>query len=418
MLSIEQLTHHVRNALDHLYDPDRLRHSPLAVLLGVEGKLNTPLLLRRIMTNAIESLRPEADVPHHSPVWRAHEVLLYRYVQQFSQREVADQLGLSVRHLRREQEAALEMLATQLWTEFRLGEDAESEVSRREDRVPPSSPQELSPSISDELAWLRDPSLNEPADPSQVLSEVMRLAGSLAAQYGVHLEITAPDSLPNLAIHPAALRQAILSLITVAIRRTPGGRVLMSAKPTQQAMEIRLRAIDLRPGPRAILHDDTASLDMAHRLVSIFGGVLSVPTEESSFTAMLTLPILEQVPVLIVDDNEDTVQLFKRYASATRYHLIGTHDPDEVLTLAKTLSARIIVLDVMMPGVDGWELLGRLRQHPITGQIPIVICTVLAQEELALSLGASSFLHKPVTRQVFLETLDSQVLAQAIVSRR
>jgi len=74
-------------------------------------------------------------------------------------------------------------------------------------------------------------------------------------------------------------------------------------------------------------------------------------------------------------------------------------------------------VDVMMPGVDGWELLGRLRQHPLTGHIPIVVCTVLTQEELALSLGASDFLPKPVARQAFLEALDRQLLTAATGSR-
>ncbi|NIV31704.1 MAG: response regulator, partial [Anaerolineae bacterium] len=72
-------------------------------------------------------------------------------------------------------------------------------------------------------------------------------------------------------------------------------------------------------------------------------------------------------------------------------------------------SPQVILLDVMMPQIDGWEILGRLRQHPLTSHIPTVVCTILAQEELALSLGASAFVRKPVTRQVFLAALDRQI---------
>jgi CheY-like chemotaxis protein len=64
------------------------------------------------------------------------------------------------------------------------------------------------------------------------------------------------------------------------------------------------------------------------------------------------------------------------------------------------------MVDVMMPQVDGWEVLGQLREHPLSSHIPIVVHTILAQEELALSLGASAFLRKPVTRQDFLAALD------------
>jgi CheY-like chemotaxis protein len=62
----------------------------------------------------------------------------------------------------------------------------------------------------------------------------------------------------------------------------------------------------------------------------------------------------------------------------------------------------------MMPEIDGWELLGKFRHHPQTGQIPIIVCTILSQKELALSLGASGFIHKPVTRQNLLLELDRQ----------
>ena len=58
-------------------------------------------------------------------------------------------------------------------------------------------------------------------------------------------------------------------------------------------------------------------------------------------------------------------------------------------------------------------MLGWLREHPRTRDIPIVICTVLPQEELALSLGASGFVRKPVTRRGFLAALDEQVALMA-----
>ncbi len=59
----------------------------------------------------------------------------------------------------------------------------------------------------------------------------------------------------------------------------------------------------------------------------------------------------------------------------------------------------------MMPGVDGWEILARLRQHPLTGNLPVIVCTILPERELALALGAAGFLPKPVTRQALLGAL-------------
>lgn len=416
MLTTKQLVHYLRSALNHLYDPDKLRRSPLTSLFGIADRVDTPLALRQILTDAIESLRPEADMPYHSPAWRAYQVLLYRYVQQFSQQEVANQLGLSVRHLRREQEAALEMLAAYLWHHFGLEAKLVVEADTSDLSSPPSW-EEAGPTVNQELAWLWQSSPSEPVNVAQMLSSVLDLARPLAAQYRVHLETSLPDTLPDLAGQPLALRQALLSLLTVAIHQAPRGRIHISAQLDLWEVEIQVLATDPRPGPRPNLNDDMASLDMARRLVTLCGGRLTLPASEAAFAANLTLPALEQLPVLAIDDNRDTLRLLKRYTSGTRYRLVGTRDPEEALSLAEEISPQIIVLDVMMPGVDGWELLGRLRQHPLTTHIPIVVCTVLAQKELALSLGAGDFLHKPVSRQNFLDALDHQVLTMATGSR-
>ena len=63
-------------------------------------------------------------------------------------------------------------------------------------------------------------------------------------------------------------------------------------------------------------------------------------------------------------------------------------------------------MDVMLPHIDGWDLLGRLREHPQTHGIPIVVCSILAEEQLALDLGAAAFIRKPVSREGLLATLD------------
>ncbi len=77
--------------------------------------------------------------------------------------------------------------------------------------------------------------------------------------------------------------------------------------------------------------------------------------------------------------------------------------------LASELAPRVIVLDVMLPGMDGWELLGRLREHPQLSAVPVIVCTILPQQQLALALGAGAFVRKPFSREAFLSVLDQQV---------
>jgi CheY-like chemotaxis protein len=144
---------------------------------------------------------------------------------------------------------------------------------------------------------------------------------------------------------------------------------------------------------------------MAKQLADLCGCELAFSEDEEAFVATLALPAVEQLPVMVIDDNLDTLELLQRYASNTRYRLVGTSDPEQALDLVRTHAPQIIVLDVMMPQADGWRVLGRLCQHPLTEHIPVIVCTVLPEERLALSLGACAFVRKPVSRQAFLNAL-------------
>ena len=110
---------------------------------------------------------------------------------------------------------------------------------------------------------------------------------------------------------------------------------------------------------------------------------------------------------LVIDDHPDTSDLLKRYLAGTRYRLVATTEPRRGLDLALELQPYVILLDVMMPDADGWEVLTRMKQLAATASIPIWVCTVLDQSELALALGANGFLRKPVMRQELLAVLES-----------
>jgi CheY-like chemotaxis protein len=74
--------------------------------------------------------------------------------------------------------------------------------------------------------------------------------------------------------------------------------------------------------------------------------------------------------------------------------------------MVKTSPPDVIVLDVMLPDVDGWKLLMELHEDPVTRPIPIVVCSVIREEELAYSLGAAAYLSKPVDPRAFIQVLE------------
>jgi len=143
----------LRSALNHLYDPEYLRQSPLAGLLHVANQFDTPMLLQRILTEAIEGFHPKPDISVKSQAWNTYHILLFRYSQQLSQDEVAMQLGVSPRQLAREQEVALEMLAFSLWEQCHLSLETGNEA--RETDTPAASVEDTDKMAGD-LTWLSE----------------------------------------------------------------------------------------------------------------------------------------------------------------------------------------------------------------------------------------------------------------------
>ncbi|MHB1295166.1 MAG: response regulator [Anaerolineae bacterium] len=403
-LTKERLLDHLRGTLNHLYDADRLRKSPLADLFGVADRIDTPTRLQKVLIDAVEALKPAPDELSESPNWRNYNLLFYRYVQQFSQQEVADQLGMSVRHLRRAQNAALDTLVCHISRRY----DLDTCHSPDQDTNPVDDDARGQMPVAEDLSWLRSAPPSAPIDLEATIGAVLNLARPLAESSKVSLSMQRSNGLPGPAVHPIALRQMLLNLVSMGIAQAPGGQVTISTQPCGSEVQVRVRTAGVFQHPATALEPMASGLKTAEWLANMCGGRLTIQEDTSAFSTILQLPATEQLPVLVIDDNADSLQLFQRYATGTRYRIIGESNPEQGLRLVATLKPQIIVLDVMMPEMDGWELLQRLRQIPFFTHTPIIVCTILAQEALALSLGASAFLSKPVAPQEFLAALDCQ----------
>ncbi len=252
---------------------------------------------------------------------------------------------------------------------------------------------------------------------AEVLQALVRTAAPMAQALAVRLECVVPEGLPRLVAQVAALRQALLSVLTAAIRAVPGGQVEVAAEAAAGHVWIVLCALPPSALAGQIAEDQRENIDMARQLVALSGGSLTVTADQGGgpgFAARFSLPVAEQATVLVIEDNADTLQLYQRYLAGSRYAFFGAHSPEQALALAPKLAPHAVVLDVMLPGTDGWELLGRLREHPALRGVPIIVCTILPQEQLALTLGAAAFLRKPVSRTDLLAALDRLLRVGAV----
>ena len=403
----------VRRILPHLYDPLMLRDSPLLTLLTLQHDDNPATALRAWLIAAIQALRPGDAVPIHSSAWRIYHILNYRYVEQSTQRTVANNIGLSERQLRRQERKAEEALASYVWEHYDLEKAAENMLGVAAAASLYADEMHSTPDgRTQELEWVRQSFPSQVIDVAVLIEAALKTIAPLIQALEVQVTLGISANLPPVMGQQALLRQALLSLLTAAVHSAPGGKVHIAAarQPEGMVMYVKVEKREVAVAS----YSGVERIAMARQCIELFGGELVTHSAETEgdashavgFKTTLLLPISEPLPVLVIDDNLDTLHLFRRYLSGSPYQFHGVHEPEEALAVAAAVRPQAIVLDVMLPQIDGWELLGRLREHPLTRALPIIICTVMPQEQLALALGAAAYLRKPVSREQLLSTLD------------
>lgn len=120
--------------------------------------------------------------------------------------------------------------------------------------------------------------------------------------------------------------------------------------------------------------------------------------------------------VLIVDDEPESVQLLKRVLSGGNYQLFFATTGSEALSQAKATNPDVILLDVMLPNVNGFEICRRLRADPVLAEVPIIMITALDASDARLQgfqAGADEFISKPFS----IEELQARVSTTVRLNR-
>ena len=103
--------------------------------------------------------------------------------------------------------------------------------------------------------------------------------------------------------------------------------------------------------------------------------------------------------ILVVDDNHDNAEIIRQYLEVRGYPIAVAHNGDEALACFETVRPAIVLLDVMMPGRDGWEVSRIMKQHPELGRsVRVIMVTALDDlddKREALQSGADDYVSKP-----------------------
>jgi PAS domain S-box-containing protein len=276
-----------------------------------------------------------------------------------------------------------------------------------------------------------------------LVSETVSTVQALMSQKNNQLEVRLPEGIGPMHSDQVKLRQCLINLLSNASKFTEGGRITLTAEAGRDAMgrrEIAFRVADTGIGMtpeqlaklfRRFTQADSSTtrrfggtglgLAITKAFCTLLGGSIDVESEPgrgTTFTIRVPVDMRETGPepsaetssssmpegeatataglVLVVDDDPSSRELLSRFVVRDGFSVRCAMDGEEGLRLARQLRPTAILLDVMMPRMDGWSVLTALKADPELAEIPVVMVSIVQERALAVSLGAADYLIKPV----------------------
>lgn len=406
----EQFRREFRAALTHLHDPDYQPSELLYAVMGCDPRSGAGPVQSEVI-RVIESLEPPPGVPPGGRARRDFDALHHRFVLKLTQEQTAQCLHMSVRSTRRAQREATHALARLLWEHYRARQASQGDITQR-DRL--QSPREMASDtrtlnwrsqVRGDLAALQRNAPGSVADVGETIRDVVELERVLTSVHCIDLKTEHVQANLIAVIHPSALRQILIMIIGQLIQSTSGGEITISAGHEDGQIVLTLTGSPPIEG-------EPPNCDLIQEILTLQGGSVAVDRDAGSLSIQAKVPGAGDITVLVVDDNPDMIYFYRRCTEGTRYHIAHEGWAQHVIEAIEKYAPDVIVLDIMLPDADGWELLSDLHHHSVYRSIPVIVCSVIREKNLALALGAARFLHKPVAYRDFIRALD-QVVGEA-----
>lgn len=391
----------VRDAYEHLYDLVYLRSHPLLPALVVDERLSRHRRawhLHELLLASVDELNPGPGAPVLSREWRRYRLMVLRYLDGLSPEETADRLAISLRQLYRELTGAMQAIATVIWDRCEKTVPADSTIADGEEPEVRFDRVELL-----RLEAARASAHSWHAHLTAVINGLLPLLAERLIERRIKVQLDLPTHLPPVALGQSIVRQLLLALCDHLIERVSAATLQLAAHGETDGV---LLTANVAPTTSVSAPPD----DMRARL----GGFAEMarasratlePLDEAVTGFAVRLPYAPTRTLLTIDDNQDSLDLLSRILQPAGYTVVQARSAQQGLDLAADVKPLAITLDLMMPGHDGWDVLHALLEHEDTRGMPVIVCSVLQQRELALSLGATAFLRKPVDGSLLLALL-------------
>jgi CheY-like chemotaxis protein len=363
----------VRWLLSHMYDNAALAVADVPLLAEGAGGTRAAAL-RSLLLDAIEFLRPPRHEALRSDLARSHSVLWLRYVEGMSIVQVGEELALSERQTHRE---------------LRLAEAKVLQVLLDRQLAPlagPAQPEDAGEAVRAAPVTV---------DVAAALLAAAHVVQPLADRLAVPLEVDAGAVAGKAFVDEGILRQLLTQALSLAVQTAATG----------------VRVWGETGDGRCLLHAAfacraPANADMLagmERLAATIGVEFAFAPDAA---VTIAVPLRQPRNVLVVEDNEGAVELYRRYLEADgEWRVVHVGDPRLTYDLARSLRPALVLLDLLMPGTDGWSILNLLHANEATAGIPVLVCSVFQDPLLAEALGAKAHLRKPVSQAQLLEAV-------------
>jgi signal transduction histidine kinase/DNA-binding response OmpR family regulator len=266
---------------------------------------------------------------------------------------------------------------------------------------------------------------------------VLALVRERAGQHGVELRFDATDAPTYITADELRLKQVLLNVIGNAVKFTPeGGTVTLRAwtEGPEVFITVTDTGIGIAEADRSRIFDSfqqgtrSASssegtglgLTLTRRIVELHGGRMWLDSElgvGSTFGLALPRQVQEQQPVegwsdpmvpdgrrsvVVIEDDPSSAELVGVHLTAAGLRPVTVRTGEEGLAAIRALRPTAVVLDIHLPGMDGWDVLSAIKADPQLASTPVVVVSVLPERGRGFALGAADYLVKPVSKEGLL----------------
>ncbi|OQY26064.1 MAG: hypothetical protein B6I34_00685 [Anaerolineaceae bacterium 4572_32.1] len=277
-----------------------------------------------------------------------------------------------------------------------------------------------------------------PLDVSEVVEDVVSTLSAQIESKGLSLKVKVPDDLSLVHGDRDRLTQVLTNLVGNAYHYTLEGEIAVIVSQMSDVIRVDVSdtGIGIAAGDQGKIWDrffrashpvvekeggTGLGLSIVRMFIEMHGGRIWVDSEVgrgSTFTFILPAlgaegPVIETVPeiastfypeqttldrktVLVVEDEPDIASLIRHQLETRGYRVITAAFGDEALVKAQAEHPDLITLDILLPDQDGFSVLRQLKANPKTEDIPVVILSIVQDEESGLRLGAVDYLSKPI----------------------